>query len=148
MVRAQQAVKAPWHLWLVGILSLLWNLMGAADYLMAKMQTAEYVAMMSPEQAGYFNSLPAWITGVWAIGVFGAVLGSALLLARRKWAVELFAASLAAMIVNLLHGFFLAKISLSDIAGPVENAFSAALFVIASGLLYYAYRQRGAGVLR
>jgi hypothetical protein len=39
--------------------------------------------------------MPAWMTGVWAIGVWGALAGSVLLLLRSKWAVHVFAASLA-----------------------------------------------------
>ena len=41
----QQAVAArtPAHLWIVGILSLLWNGFGAYDYLMTRMRKTELV---------------------------------------------------------------------------------------------------------
>src|SRR3546814_17451825 len=50
-------VKTPWHLWVVGGLSLLWNAIGAFDYTMTKMDNAAYLAGFTPEQIAYFQSL-------------------------------------------------------------------------------------------
>src|SRR3546814_7159427 len=36
-------VKTPWHLWVVGVLSLLWNAVGAFDYTMTKLNDADYL---------------------------------------------------------------------------------------------------------
>lgn len=55
-----EAVKTPWHLWAVGIISLLWNAFGAMDYTMTKMGNAEYLAAFTPEQRAYFASFPIW----------------------------------------------------------------------------------------
>jgi len=35
---------APWHLWLVGIMGLLWDSMGAFDYLMTQTQNESYMS--------------------------------------------------------------------------------------------------------
>jgi hypothetical protein len=36
--------RIPWHLWLVGILGLLWESVGAFDYLMAQTQNESYMS--------------------------------------------------------------------------------------------------------
>ena len=79
-----EAVKTPWHLWAVGIISLLWNAFGAFDYVMTKLKNPEYMAAFTPEQQAYFYSFPLWANLGWALGVWGSVLGSILLLARRR----------------------------------------------------------------
>src|SRR3712207_1087839 len=92
------ASRTPWHLWLVGVLSLLWNGFGAYDYLMTNTQGDAYLRSMglTEAQMAYYDAMPAWMTAVWAIGVWGATLGSVLLLLRRRWAVPVFTASLVA----------------------------------------------------
>ena len=46
----QQAVSArtPAHLWIVGILALLWNCFGAYDYTMSNMRDADYIRSAMP----------------------------------------------------------------------------------------------------
>ena len=54
--------KAPVHLWIVGVLALLWSLMGAFDYLATKLELEFYMSQFTPEQLAYFNAFPAWMT--------------------------------------------------------------------------------------
>ena len=46
----QQAVstRTPAHLWIVGILSLLWNGFGCYDYLMTRMRNTDYLKSVMP----------------------------------------------------------------------------------------------------
>ena len=46
----QQAVSArtPAHLWIVGILSLLWNCFGAYDYTMTQLRNMDYLRSAMP----------------------------------------------------------------------------------------------------
>ena len=71
----------PKHLWVVGILSLLWNCFGAFDYTMTELEGTGYLQGMgfSPEEIAYFTSFPAWAVALWAIGVWSSVAGSILL---------------------------------------------------------------------
>jgi hypothetical protein len=64
--------KAPWHLWVVGIVSFLWNCMGAFDYSMTQLGGVEALqsAGMGAEEIAYVQSFPAWATGAWAVGVW------------------------------------------------------------------------------
>jgi hypothetical protein len=47
-------LKTPIHLWIIGGVTLLWNAMGAMDYVMAKMQVAAYIEMWSDLEQAYF----------------------------------------------------------------------------------------------
>ena len=40
--------RTPVHLWIVGILSLLWNCFGAYDYLMTRTHNMEYLKTAMP----------------------------------------------------------------------------------------------------
>lgn len=69
--------KTPWHLWLVGVLSLLWNGFGAYDFVMTNTQGEAYMRAsgMTQPMIDYYNAMPTWMYGPWVLGVFGAVLG-------------------------------------------------------------------------
>ena len=99
----------PTHLWIVGVLSLLWNLFGCYDYLMSELSPASYFASMgmNAESAAYMAALPAWLIGFWALGVWGSLVGSLLLLARSRHAVTAFALSLFGLAVSQLTQAFL-----------------------------------------
>jgi hypothetical protein len=56
---ADGAVRTPWHLWVVGAVSLLWNAMGAFDYLMTQSRAEWYMSQFTAEQLDYFGSFPA-----------------------------------------------------------------------------------------
>ncbi len=140
--------KTPKHLWIIGIIGLIWNLMAAFDYLMAKFQVAAYTEMWSAAEQAYFTSFPLWVNATWAVAVWGAVLGSVLLLMRNEWAVAAFAISLLAMLLNTLYSFVLADLRIQDVAGPGALAFTSVIVIFALLLLHYARRMRDAGVLR
>jgi hypothetical protein len=55
------------------------------DFVMSMAQGAEYQASagMTPDQISHYQEMPGWMTVVWAVGVFGALLASILLLVRR-----------------------------------------------------------------
>ena len=142
-----RTMAAPWHLWAVGIASLLWNAGGAFDYVMTKTHNADYLARFTPEQIGWFDSFPVWMNLAWALGVWGAVAGSVLLLLRHRWAVVAFALSVAGLVIATIYQFALSNMpaSLSTSGGM---AFTAALWVVAILLLWYATRMRARRVLR
>ncbi|MEA3079448.1 MAG: hypothetical protein QOF05_856, partial [Sphingomonadales bacterium] len=85
--------RTPVHLWIVGVLSLLWNCFGCYDYLMTNLKNQAYLAQFTADQLAYFDSLPAWLTAFWALGVWVGLAGSILLLIRHRYAVWLFALS-------------------------------------------------------
>jgi hypothetical protein len=68
--------KTPVHLWIIGVIALVWNLIGAMDYVMTQMQNENYMSTFTPEQLDFFYSIPSWAVATWAIGVWGGVVGS------------------------------------------------------------------------
>ncbi len=138
-------MKTPWHIWAVGIGSLLWSAGSAFDYVMTQTKNDAYMAQFTPEMLAYYYGFPTWSIAAWAIGVWGAIAGAILLLLRKSWAVAAYAASLAALVVNLIYMF-----GLSDglaIMGTGGAAFMVVIFVMAVLLLFYARRQKSSGVL-
>ncbi|MAB11967.1 hypothetical protein [Hyphomonas sp.] len=94
-------IKAPWHLWVVGGLSLLWNAFGCFDFTMTATNNADYLASYPQELRDYWMDMPVWVWAIWAIGVFGSLFGSIALLLRRKFAYPLFAASFLAALISM-----------------------------------------------
>jgi hypothetical protein len=141
--------KTPWHLWLVGGLSLLWNGFGGFDFTMSVTQGEAYwrASGMSQPMIDYFNAMPVWMYLPWVVGVWGAVIGSVLLLLRNKLAVPVFGASLLGAIGNLVYG----KLNPMPPLPPEMAAMSFMPWVIvaiAALLLWYAFAMAKKGVLR
>lgn len=143
-----ETAKTPWHLWAVGVASLLWNSGGALDYVMTQTRVPAYLSQFTDVQRAYFTSFPAWFVAAWAIAVWAAVAGSLLILVRRRLAVPVLWISLIAMITTSAYDQFLAEYSLSAVIGPAALLLSAALALVAVFVLLYAIRQRATGVLR
>jgi hypothetical protein len=138
--------RAPWHLWVVGVAALLWNAVGALDYVMTQTRNAEYMAGFTPEQLAFFYGLPAWTVAAWAIGVWGGVLGSLLLLLRKSLAVWVFLASLVGVVLTTLQNYVLSN-GLEVIGGPGSVAFTAVIFLIALALFLYARAMQSRAVI-
>ncbi|MCG6956012.1 MAG: hypothetical protein LJF04_08470 [Gemmatimonadetes bacterium] len=138
--------RTPRHLWIIGGLSIPWNAMGAFDYLMTQTHNQAYMGQFTPEQLDYFYGFPSWVVAFWAIAVWGGVLGSILLLLKKKWAVEVFLVSFVAMVVTTVYSYGLSN-GLEVVGHPAALAFSALIFVVALLLYLYARAMRNRGVL-
>ena len=78
----QAKQKTPIHLWVVGLLALLWNLVGAFDYAATQLRLESYMSQFTTEQLEYFYGFPAWMDAAWAIAVWASLLGAIALLLR------------------------------------------------------------------
>lgn len=141
----KMTTSTPWHLWAVGGLALLWNGYGGYDYVMTQTNNAAYLAHFTPEQRAYFDSFPMWMEAVWVVGVWGAVLGSVLLLLRSKWAFHAFLASLIAFAASVVYGQTSGG---SAVMGTTGMVFSAAIFLLGLGFVMYSRMMTRKGVLR
>lgn len=145
-------MKTPWHIWVVGLLSLIWHAGGAIDYTLSHLRPAFYIAMIPedirPAMLAYLDSYPAWATAAWAFGVWGAVLGSLLILLRSRHAVTALWVAMAGFVVNTAHNYLLSDVNLEQVTGTGGTLFNLAIFVILALVLAYAGRQRALGRLR
>jgi hypothetical protein len=137
--------KVPGHLWVVGVLALLWNGMGAFDYLATQFKLEFYMKQFTPEQLSYFVGFPAWAVSGWAFGVWGAFVGSIGLLLRKRWSVWAFAVSIVGMVVSSIYTFGLSEGA--KIMGTGGAIFTGIIWVVAVFLLLYARAQAKRGTL-
>lgn len=137
-------MHTPVHLWLVGVVTLLFNSMGIVSYLTTKLGMLSEMGL-NPDQIAFLERYPAWATAVWAMGVWGAFAGSVLLLLRSKWAVPAMAVALAGLI-----GVTMAELVILDVPAGLQTPIGlrAAIWISTLFLLFYTRRMRQAGVLR
>lgn len=136
----------PRSFWIIGILALVWNLLGIASYLMTvTMSTAALAAMTDVERALYQN-IPVWVTSSFAIAVFGGTLACILLLMRKALASTLFLVSLLAILVQMGHAFFMTRmLAVRGIAGAIVPL---GVIIAAIFLVWYARDAQRRGWLR
>lgn len=126
--------KAPVWFTIVGIVALLWNLVGVCFYLGS-------VGVLGPPfvQEGQPVS-PNWVTAAYAIGVFGGTVGSLGLVIHKRWARGILWVSLIALLVD--WGWVFANF------GMVAVPLGAFVLVIAALLAWLANSAVAKGWLR
>jgi hypothetical protein len=144
--QATRTTRAPRHLWVIGILALLWSAMGAMDFVMTQTKNEMYMSGFTPEQLTFFYGFPAWVVAAWAIGVWGGVIGALLLLFRRRLAVWVFLASLLAVVITTFHNFLLSN-GMEIMGDAFSLILTALIFLFALGLFLYARAMHKRSVL-
>ena len=144
------SARTPAHLWIVGALSFLWNGFGAYDYLMTRLHNMDYLASMggNPQQMlDYVEGLPMYAQVGWGLGVWGSLLGSVLLLMRSRYSVLAFALSL----IGAVMSYAAQKLGPPPPAEMTQGAMKylpLIIILLVVAQLWYAWRQRGNGLLR
>lgn len=139
------SVRTPVHLWIVGVLAILWNFVGVFDYLATKLNLEFYLSNFEPEMLEAVEAMPAWATATWALGVWGAFVGTVGLLLRKKWAVWAYAVSLGGLLMSNVYSFFLSNAA--ELMGESYPYMNGLIWVIAIFLLVYACAMSKKGVL-
>lgn len=141
--------STPAHLWIVGVISLLWNSFGCVDYTMSKLDPIGYMQSvgMGEAEIAYMGTLPAWLTAFWAIGVWGSLVGSILLLMRSARAVAAFALSLLGLAVSQVYQFTDSAMPASMNSGAML-VMTAVIWASLLFFLWYSRRMAASGVLR
>jgi hypothetical protein len=141
------------HLWIVGILSLLWNSFGAYDYTMTRTHNLAYLKSSMPGVDP--NAALAWIDGMpiyaqigWGLGVWFALVGSVLLLIRSRLAVWSFGISLIGALLSIGYQLVLAPPMPGASDSPMMKAMPVVIIIVAIALFYYARVMEKKGVLR
>ncbi|MGV9009870.1 hypothetical protein [Brevundimonas sp.] len=141
-------VRTPWHLWVVGVLAVLWNSIGAFDYVMTMYGGMDYLrqAGMSDAFVAAFERMPMWMSVAWPVAVWSAVLGSVLLLLRSRWAFVSFVVSLIVYIANLVHNYGMSE--LGSLGGTVGLVIASIITISLIFLIWYSRMMTKRGVLR
>jgi hypothetical protein len=112
--------SAPAWFRVAAVLAILWNAFGVAMYLSSVGMFGDPMTRMSEAERAAASSIPAWITGAFAIGTFAGLIGSVGLLLRHRWAQRVLIVSLAALLV--LEGwivFFSGALKQFGLAVPI-----------------------------
>ena len=139
--------RTPAHLWIIGILALLWSAYGCYMYWMTETANQTYLAAVPADQVAYMSSLPKWTTAMWAIGVWGGLAGSILLLMRNRYAIWAYGLSLIGAIVGLGYQMFMTQQPASMKTGAMA-IMPWVIIVLCAFLFWYARAMEKKGVLR
>ena len=141
----QTRTNTPIHLWIIGVLALVWNSGGAFDYAATQLRIESYMNQFTSEQLDYFYGFPVWMDAAWAIAVWSSVLGALALLFRKSWAVHLFALAIAGLLVSSFYNFALANGA--ELMGDGAVIFTVVIWVAAIFLFLYARAMNNRRVL-
>ncbi len=139
MASSAQA-RTPVHLWIVGVLALLWNAVGCYDYLMTRMRNTDYLKSMMPDvdpqaMLAYVDGFPIWASIGWGLGVWLGLAGSVLLVMRNRHAVLALGLSLLGAVLGL--GYQLAR-PMPGVTGFMATGMPIVIILIALALYLYA----------
>jgi hypothetical protein len=118
-------------------LGVAWNVYGVIQFQSTVFATAEDLMAqgMTAAQATVYSGVPIWMDIAFALGVFGGLVGTILLLLGRREAVPVLAASLAGYLVlyvgDITEGVFAAM-------GLSQVVVLTVVVLIAAGLLVLA----------
>jgi hypothetical protein len=138
---AMPARRRPWHLWVVVILTILWNGSGAYTILMAQ---AGRLSDIDAQEAAYYAAQPTWFVIATDIALFLPLAAAVALLLRNRSAVWLFALSAIATVVNNAYDIGAAtSLALTDRGWLILTA---GITVITVLQFAYAWAMRNRGV--
>ena len=138
--------RTPAWFWGMACFGVLWNLYGVYQFTGTLTPAGRSVMAsgMTAAQAQVYFSLPSWMTVVFAMGVFGGLLGSLALAARRALAVPVLAVSLVGYVALFSGDVYFGVFD----AMPGQLAILALVVVIAVTLLLTAWAARSRALLR
>ena len=132
--------KAPKWFMIVAAVLLVWNLLGVMAYVMQVMMSPETLAALPQEQRELYENTPVWATAAFAVAVNFGALGCVLLLLRRNLAGLFLQLSLAGVLVQMFHSFFMSKSF--EVFGPGGLVMPVMVIVIAIYLVVLAAKAR------
>ncbi len=130
--------KAPWHLWVIGLLAILWYLNGLYDFASTTTKEASYTSQFTQAMHNFYDAMPIWALAAWGAAELFGIAAGILLLFKSKFALYAFGCALVAILVNLAYNFIVADAS----KAIGSNAIYFEAIVVASTLLFLAYSYR------
>lgn len=132
--------RAPKWFMIVAAVLLVWNLLGVMAYIMQVTMSPEALAALPDAQRQLYETTPAWATAAFAVAVNGGALGCVLLLLRRNLAGLFLQLSLAGVLVQMFHAFFMSNSF--EVFGPGGMVMPVMVLVIAIYLVILAAKAR------
>ena len=130
------AHKAPTWFMVVAVILLVWNLLGVMAYLINVTMSPEALAALPEAQRQLYENTPTWAMAAFAVAVNGGVLGCVLLLLKKNLAGLVLQLSLAGVLVQMFHSFFVSNSF--EVLGPGGLVMPIMVMVIAVFLVWFA----------
>lgn len=80
---------APWHHWPIAVLTLLFYAVLAVDFTLSKLGMGAFLKLLPADVSLLIAGLTGWVSVIWAIGVWGGLVGAWLLWKRNRYSVLL-----------------------------------------------------------
>lgn len=111
------ATKSPLWFIIVGVIALLWNLIGLWGFSNSISMTPEQLGEVPERMRGYFEEgFPWFYWAAYGLAVIAGVLGSIMLLLKKKWATLIFSLSLIGVLALNTWTFLISDMPESMIA--------------------------------
>lgn len=125
------------------IVALVWNLMGVLAFVGQIMMTPEQLAQLPAEQQALHAKTPVWANAAFGIAVIGGFLGCVAMLLKKQFAVQLFALSIAGVVAQMFHAFFISNSY--EVFGPGGLVMPLMIIIVAMLLLLFAKKCQNQG---
>ena len=130
--------------WIAGA-AFVWDLLGVVAYIGTVTVSPEAVAELPEAQRELMANTPTWSTALFAIAVWGGILGTLLLLLKKTLALPVLVVSLGAVIINGAYTWFMTNAY--EVLGAGQAVFAAIILAIAAFLVWYASSAKEKGWL-
>lgn len=128
--------RAPLWFLAASVGGIAWNVLGAVQFAgsVAATEDSLIASGLTADQAAVMTGYPGWMTLAFALGVFGGLAGSVLLLLRLRIAQPVLSVSLVAYVAlwigDAVHGVFAAMGMPQIVILTTVVAIAAALFLL------------------
>lgn len=131
-----------WLLW-VGIILVLWNVMGVLTFVNAMTMSPADMAALPKDQQLLWAQMPGWGWVGYGVATIGGLIGALGLTLKKKWAMPVTALSIIGIIANFFPTFFMSKGV--DVWQPYFYAFPIFIIVIALFQFWLARKANAKG---
>ena len=136
---------APKWFVILAVVMVIWNLLGVMAFVMQMMMTAEQIAALPDKEQMLYQNIPLWVNVAFACAVFGGALGSITLALKKPLALPILGISLAGVLVQMFHSFFIANSI--EVYGPGGMIMPIMVILIAIYLVWLANSAKTKGWL-
>jgi hypothetical protein len=146
--KSPPATPGTWHLWVVGLVSLVWNAGSCYSQVMVLTHNERYfrAGQMTPEMVEYFTTRPLLYDLAANVSVWGGVVAAIGLLMRKSWTVPWVVVSQAAMGLNCIYT--LVSPDANKALGAKGSIPAIILVVLGALLVVYTIKMKRHGLLR
>ncbi len=133
---AQTTQPLPKWFLIVASLALIWNLMGGWAFFYEINLSPEAIATLPQNQQGFYEDKSIWHNVLFAISVLTGIVGSFLLIMRKKIVIPIFTISLVTILLHDIYSFIIR--GFYKVALPSQYGMPALVLIIALFLLWFS----------